>query len=171
MLAPLEFDGEMNHLQPFLKVYKDTVACSSEHGVLIWSLIDFSLVQNVKRNLCDSCISSKLTGFPRISNCRVILLYYSEAFLLQYAVHQNVFQLTGTKEHSRVLINWPYPSSEKWPWSHRKPGIATLVSNLEKGVGMSTKVAMFVGTQEKRIYCMFFDASDLDYTMEPNLHF
>ena len=170
LLSPLEFDVDMNNLQPFLKVYKDTIACSSEHGVLIWSLIDFSVHRNVKRKLCDSCLASRQQGFSRSSNCRVILLYYSQAFLLQYAVHQNVFQLTGCVNNSHVLINWQYPSSEKWPWSHRKPGMATLVSNLDKGVSMSTKISMFVGTQEKRIYCMFFDASDFDYSVEPTLH-
>jgi hypothetical protein len=108
-----------------------------------------------------------MTGVTTNFNCRVILLYFSDTLLLHFAVHKNVFQLFGYQKHSPINIDWKYPSVGKWPWSHRKPGMAALVLNIEQGVCMSTRIAMFVGTQEKRIYCTFFDASDLDYGSEP----
>lgn len=170
-LSNLNFNNNtntVNYLQPYLNSYNGTLACSSEHGLMVWSLTDdFKLLRTIEYEPCKSCQASRMTGLSAEINCRFILLYFSESFILHYAVHKNIFQLVGCKSpQSPVVINWKYPSSGKWPWSHRKPGMAALVLNLDRGVCMGTRIVMFVGTHEKRIHCLFFDASDLDYGFE-----
>lgn len=165
----LEINRQVNNFQPFIQIYNDKLACSSDFGILVWSLVDFTLIKSIERNPCLECQYNFRTGlFPHASNCRVILLYYSDV-LLQYFVHLNQFQLFGTRRDSNVEIAWNFPSDEKWPWSHRKPGLASLVLDMKNGFSMNTKITMFVATQGKKIYGMLFDASDLNYGTESQL--
>ncbi|XP_065660523.1 F-box/WD repeat-containing protein 2 isoform X1 [Hydra vulgaris] len=156
---------EVNSFQPFICVHKDVVACSSEHGVCLWSLIDFKLIRCIPPKLCHPCAFNQLISSKQPTNCRVILLYYSHHLTMQYLVHKNKFQMAGVQEKTRLKVNWKFPSDEKWPWSHRKPGMACSVLNAENGLTTNVKVSMFVATQAKKIYCTFFDASDFDYTV------
>lgn len=166
----LEINRQVNNFQPFIQIYNDKLACSSDFGILVWSLVDFTLIKSIERHPCLECQYNFRTGlFPHASNCRVILLYYSDVLLLQYFVHLNQFQLFGTRRDSNVEIAWNFPSDEKWPWSHRKPGLASLVLDMKNGFSMNTKITMFVATQGKKIYGMLFDASDLNYGTESQL--
>ena len=154
----------VNSFQPFIRVHGEVVACSSEHGVCVWSLIDFKLLRCISQKLCRPCAFNQLISPQQPPNCRVILLYYSDKLFMQYLVHKNKFQMAGVQENSKLKVNWNFPSDEKWPWSHRKPGIACSILNAENGLTTNLKISMFVATQAKKIYCTFFDASDFDYS-------
>ena len=152
-------------LQPFLHVFDTHVACSSEHGIHMWSLITFNLVHELQRSLCVDCELNMLIenmGSRRSANCRTILLYCSASFMLQFYVHRNVFELLGTDPSSKLAISWKFPSNEKWPWSHRKPGMACCLTDMAEGLRSHSKISIFVGTLGKKIYNMYFDFSDVD---------
>ena len=82
--------------------------------------------------------------------------------ILEYFVYGNYFNLLSLRSREETGFKWNYPSHEKWPWAHRKPGMACLISNLNQGFTSTTKLTMFVATQDKKIYCMLFDASDIE---------
>lgn len=132
----------------------------------MWSLVNYSLVKQLDKSVCHMCELSLTSVFQRTNNCRVILLFYSDLMILQYFVHKNSFQFASTNPGSKVKVTWDMPSEDIWPWSHRKPGIASLVTNMEKGFSATSKISLFVATQGKKIYGMLFDASDFDYGFE-----
>jgi len=161
-IAQLEPNKPLTTLYPFIRVFEDKIACSADDGILVWSLVDFTLVSFIERIECEMCDLRYSTIFPRSGNCRVILLYYSELLVLQYYVHENSFQLFSIKPNSNVRISWKMPYNEIWPWSHRKPGIASLFANVKQGFSSTTKLSLFVATQGKKIYGMMFDATDFE---------
>ena len=163
-LATLNFDKEIRHLQPYLKRTNHLVSCSSEYGVITWDLVNFAVTASTDRKPCKTCQFT--SDYCR--HKRVLLLFHSMSHMLEYHVYGNYFNLVclkpsgGRAGGGTTDFCWNYPSHEKWPWAHRKPGLACLITNLHEGFTETTKITMFVATQDKKIYCMVFDAADLE---------